>query len=37
MFFKTKMIIKMFFEVNSDEIVIFKVNFKFYYEKVRVL
>jgi hypothetical protein len=30
------MIIKRFFIVNSNEIVIFKVNFKFQYEKFRV-
>jgi hypothetical protein len=35
-FLKTKMIIKRFFKVNSNEIVIFKVNFKLYYEKFRV-
>jgi hypothetical protein len=30
------MIIKKFFKVNSNEIVIFKVNFKFKHEKLRV-
>jgi hypothetical protein len=29
------MIIKRFFKVNSNEIVIFNVNFKLYYEKIR--
>jgi hypothetical protein len=33
MFFKDKMIIKRFFKVNSNEIVIFKLNFKLTYEK----
>jgi hypothetical protein len=30
------MIIEKFFKVNSNEIVIFKVNFKFQYEKFKV-